>query len=341
MDPKHPARPTLQDIADHLGLSVATVSMAMRGRGRISEKTRIRVEEALAQFGYVYQRSGAILRTSKIHAVGVILNNVSDPYYSTLLASMEKALTETGRISFLCHSNESPLQQAAFMRKMSEYNADGMIISPAIGSTSEMFKPAAVELPPIVFVSRTIPELGFDHVLSDDYESSQAAMKRLLRLGHRKIAFVGGVPSISCYHELLRGYKDALEGASIAFDERLVRPCVPIRKEGFDAAGWLAGLVPRPTAAVAYNNLIAVGLFFGLPRQGLFPGDNFALIAFDDVEELRFVTPPLSAVFVPREEMGKRAVAALVRRIENPSAPPQKIFLKTKLNIRGTCKVVL
>ena len=209
MERKHPARPTLQDIADHLGLSVATVSLAMRGHERISEKTRIRVEEALSQFGYVYQRSGAILRTSKIHAVGVILNNVSDPYYSALLASMEKALRETGRISFLCHANESPLHQAAFMRKMSEYNADGMIISPAIGSTPEHFKPSTVELPPIVFVSRSIPELGFDHVVSDDYRSSRLAMNRLLNLGHREIAFVGGLPGISCFHEMIRGYTRA------------------------------------------------------------------------------------------------------------------------------------
>ncbi len=301
----------------------------------------MRVQEALSQFGYVYQRSGAILRTAKTHTVGVIVNNVSDPFFSTLLGPLEKTLTETGRISFLCHANESPLQQAAFMRKMSEYNADGMIISPAIGSMPEQFKPATVELPPIVFVSRTIPELGFDHVVSDDYQSSRLAMHRLLSLGHRKIAFVGGVPGISCFREMLRGYKDALDEASIAFDERLVRPSVPNRSEGFDAARWISGLVPRPTAAVAYNDLVGLGLLSGLPQEGLFPGKNFALICHDDLEESSFATPPLSATVVSRHEMGKRAVAALIRRIENPSASPQHIVLKSKLNIRGTCKVVV
>ena len=341
MEPKHPARPTLQDIADHLGISVATVSLAMRGQGRISEKTRLRVEEALLEFGYVYQRSGATLRTSKTHTVGVILNNVSDAFYSSLLASLEQALTATGRIAILCHANESITRQAAFMRKMSEYNADGMIISPAIGSTPEQFKSAPVEFPPIVFVSRTIPELGFDEVLSDDYESSRLAMDRLLGLGHRKIAFVGGLPSISCFHQRLGGYKEALDYASIEFDERLVRPSAPNRSEGFAAARWISGLVPRPTAAVAYNDLIALGLFFGLPREGLFPGKNFALIGHDYIEESSLVTPPLSATVVSRKDMGKRAVAALDRRIQNPSARPQHIVLKSKLNIRGTCEVVV
>lgn len=340
MDPKTPpARITLKDVADHLGLSVATVSMARRGNKRISKKTRKRVEEALSKFGYVHQSRGEILRTSKTKTVGVILNNVSDAFFNTLLASMEKALAETGRLSFLCHANESPLRQEAFMRKMLEYNADGMIISPAIGSTPEQFKAATVEIPPIVFLSRTIPELGFDHVVSEDYQSSRLAMNRLLSLGHRKIAFVGGHTSISCFQEMLRAYKDALQDASIAFDERLVRPCVPIRKEGFDAARWISCLVPRPTAAVAYNDLVGLGLFFGLPREGLFPGKNFALISHDDIEESSLLTPPLSATGVSLDEMGKRAVEALVRRIENPDAPPQHIVLKTKLNIRGTCKV--
>ena len=299
----------------------------------------MRVEEALSQFGYVHQRRGEILRTSKTQIVGVILNNVSDAFFNTLLASMEKALTETGRTSFLCNSNESPLRQAAFMRKMLEYNADGIIISPAIGSTPEQFNPATVDFPPIVFVSRTIPELGFDHVVSDDYQSSRLAMDRLLSLGHRRIAFVGGVPSISCFREMLRGYKDALHDASIAFDERLVRPSVPIRKEGFEAALWISGLDPRPTAAVAYNDIVGLGLFSGLPLEGIFPGKDFALIGNDDIEESSLVTPPLSATGVSRDEMGKRAVEALVRRIENPDAPPQHIVLETKLNIRGTCKV--
>ena len=269
----------------------------------------------------------------------MISSGYQPPSAKVATQPMEEALTDTGRTLFLCHTNESLERQAAFMRKMSEYKADGMIISPAIGSTPEQFKSAPVELPPIVFVSRTIPELGFDHVISDDSDSSRLAMNRLLSLGHRQIAFVGGVPGISCFHERLRGYKEALDGASIAFDERLVRPCAPNRIEGFEAARWISGLVPRPTAAIGYNDLIALGLFSGLPREGLFPGKNFALIGHDDVEESSFVTPPLSATVVSRDEMGKQAVTTLARRIENPDAPPQHIVLKSKLNIRETCGI--
>ena len=122
-------KPTLRTVAEKLGVSTATVSLAMRDSKKISRATRTRVKAALVAEGYVYQRSAAGLRTSKTHTVGVIVNNVSDPFFSTLLASLENALADTGRTVFLCNTNESVSRQADFIRKMSEYNADGIIVS--------------------------------------------------------------------------------------------------------------------------------------------------------------------------------------------------------------------
>ena len=132
-------RPTLRHIAEQLGVSTATVSLAMRDNERISQSTRDRVKAALVEFGYVYGRSAASLRTSKTHTVGVILNNVSDPFFSSLLASLEDALASAGRTVFLCNTSESCERQTDFIRKMAEYNADGIIVTPAIGSTPERF----------------------------------------------------------------------------------------------------------------------------------------------------------------------------------------------------------
>ena len=136
--------PTLRDIAEQLGVSTATVSLAMRGHTRISEKTRNRVNAALKESGYVYRRGAASLRTSTTHTVGVILNNVSDPFFSALLASLEDALAKTGRTVFLCNTDESLERQDNFIQKMSEYNADGIVVSPAIGSMLTHFTPETI-----------------------------------------------------------------------------------------------------------------------------------------------------------------------------------------------------
>ena len=331
--------PTLRDIADQLGLSTATVSRAMRNDKKIPERTQKRVKAALAEAGYVYRRGAASLRTSRTHTVGVILNNVSDPFFSALLASLEEVLAETGHTVFLCNTGESVERQAEFIRKMTEYNADGIIASPAINSTREHFSPARIPIPPLVFVSRTFLDSGFDHVVNDDAEAARAATERLLSQGHRRIVVVGGHPSVSCHGERLRGHREALDRASVAFDETLVRPLVPSRREGFGAARWIAGLDPRPTAAICSNDSIALGLFHGLLEAGIRPGEDFALIGNEDVEEVSLVRPRISVTKVPRDEMGRRAAETLVRRIENPDAPPKRIVLESGLIIRDTCSV--
>ena len=331
------AGPTLRDIAEQLGVSTATVSLAMRSSRRISQNTQKRVKAALAESGYVYRRGAASLRTSKTHTVGVILNNVSDPFFSALLAALEAALAKTGRTAFLCNTDESPEREAEFLKKMSEYNADGLIVSPAIGSTAERFSGSSPAHPPVVFISRTFFDSSFDYVVNDDREAARLATEHLLRRGHTRIALAGGMPGVSGFDERLAGYRETLEGMAVPFDESLVLPCVPTRREGFNAARRIAKLSARPTAAACYNDSVALGLFYGLIEEGLYPGRNFALVGNEDIEEVCLVRPQITVTRVPRDEMGRQAAAALVRRIENPDAPPQRIVLKTELVIRDTC----
>ena len=331
--------PTLRHIAEQLGVSTATVSLAMRGDERISQVTRNRVKAALVESGYVYRRSAASLRTSKTHTVGVILNNVSDPFFSALLASLVDALAKSGRTVFLCNTDESIERQADFIRTMVEYNADGIIVTPASGSSAEHFSSKQLPLPPLVFVSRALSDSAFDYVINDDYEAGRLATERLLSQGHRRIAVVGGDPGVRPFGERLHGYQAALESASVAFNDTMVWPSVPTRVEGFRAARWIAEQPSRPTAAICYNDSVALGLYHGLTREGLVPGKTFALIGHEDVEEANLLSPPLSVTRVLRDEMGRRAAAALLERLDNPEAPPQRIVLKTELIVRGTCGV--
>ena len=331
------ARPTLRTIADQLGVSTATVSLAMRGSTKISLNTRERVKAALAKSGYVYQRSAAGLRTSRTHTVGVIVNNISDPFVSSLLASLEDELTKAGRTVFLCNTSESVIRQREFMHRMSEYNADGIIICPAIGSVPEDFSAGSAAMPPLVFVSRALMDLRFDYVVNGGHEASLLAMRRLIDLGHRRIAFVGGDPSLTPFKERVHGYRDALDRAGIEFDDALIRACVPNRPAGFEAARWIAELEPRPSAAMCYNDATALGLLAGLQREGIHPGENFALIGHEDVEEAGMANPGLSVTAVSRDEMGRRAAAALIERLEDPERPPRHVVLQPTLIVRESC----
>lgn len=275
--------------------------------------------------------------TAGTDTVGVLFNRVSDPFAGAMLTSMENELATTGRSVVVCNVNESLSRQADFLRKMARYRADGMIVCPAIGSTPANFVPGNLPLPPMVFVSRAIGGLRFDHVLTDDFEAARRATVHLLRLGHRRIAFVGGIPGTSCFGERMRGYRSALDGASVAFDPPLVRPGRPGIEEGFRAARRILELVPPPTAALCHDAATALGLSPGLERNGLLVGEHFALVSNEDVADAALTTPPLTATRVSTDELGRRAAAAVVERIENPHAPPRRIVLEPELVIRGSC----
>ena len=289
------------------------------------------------ELGPVSRRKAANPVTPGTRFVSVILNNVSDPIFRSLLPPLEDALEQTGRSVFLHNADESRDRQADFVKATADANADGIVLCPVAGSTPEHVSAGHVPMPPLVFVSRALPGPGFDYVLGDDREAARLAAERLLTLGHRRIAVVGGELGAFCFGERIRGHRAALDEASVAFDERLVRPSLPIMGEGFGAARWIAALSPRPTAAICYNASISLGLFHGLVRKGLFPGKNFALIGHQDIEEVSLVDPPISVTRFSYGEMGRRTAATLLERMSNPGAPPNRFVLKAELVVRGTC----
>ena len=313
------------------------VSPAVDDNRRNRQSARHRARPAPVEFGSVSRRKAANPVTSGPRFVSVILNNVSDPVFRSLLPPLEDALAQTGRSVFLHHADESRNRQADFVKATADANADGIVLCPVAGSTLEHVSAGRVSMPPLVFVSRALPGSDFDHVLGDNRKAARLAAERLLTLGHRRIAVVGGELGAFCFGERIRGHRAALNAASVAFDERLVRPSLPTMGEGFGASRWIAALSPCPTAAICYNASISLGLFHGLVREGLSPGRDFALIGPEDVEEVCLVDPPISVTKFSYGEMGRQAAAALLARMSNRGAPPKRAVLKAELVVRGTC----
>ena len=261
-------KPTLSQIAKQLGLSTATVSLAMKENSRISEQTRARVKEALRESGYVYQRSAAGLRKSKTDTVGIVLNNVSDPSFSELLGSIESKLAQEGKTVFLCNTDEKVERQSEFIRKMSEYNADGIVLVPAMGTQAAELEDMKKFSPPIVCVTREIIGYPIDSVVADEILGGYMSAKHLLNLGHRRIALVGGTVNISPFVRRIKGMRQAFDEARQEFDPALVFECRPIRSQGYEAAARILDVEDPPTAAIGYNAIVTLGLKAGLQRLG-------------------------------------------------------------------------
>jgi LacI family transcriptional regulator len=329
-------RVTLQMIADHLAVSTATVSLALRESALVAEATRLRVQQVARQMGYSYNRSAASLRTDRTNILGVGFHDITNPYFAELLAAIEETATANGRSILLGTYAENLERQDRVLNTLKEYRPDGMIICPAGGSSPETFGHLVAAGVPLVQLSREIPGLDLDFVGSDDRHGTRLAFEHLYGLGHRRIAFLGESQLISTGRNRYSGYRAALEAHGLAFDPALVHSAYGTRENGLKGIQAVLDAADPPTAAVCFNDLTAFGAMLGLRHRGLEAGRDFSLVGCDDVQEAAQWYPALTTVRNFQDEMGRKSAEFLLQRIADPSAPVRRLTLTPALVIRGT-----
>lgn len=329
-------RVTLQIIADHLSVSTATVSLALRGSPLVADATRLRVQQIAREMGYSYNRSAASLRTDRTNILGVGFHDITNPYFAELLAAIEETATAHGRSILLGTYAENLERQDRVLNTLKEYRPDGMVICAAGGSTAETFGHLIAAGVPLVQLSREIPGLDLDFVGSDDHHGTVLALEHLIGLGHRRIAFLGENNLISTGRNRYRGYCETLARHGIPLDPALVYASIGTRENGLKGIQKVLDAQIPPTAAVCFNDLIAFGAMLGLRHRGLEAGVDFSLVGCDDVQEAAQWYPALTTLKNFQDEMGRKSAELLIRRIENPAAPTQRIVLTPELIVRGT-----
>jgi LacI family transcriptional regulator len=330
------ARVTLQGIADRLSVSTATVSLALRGSPLVAEATRQRVRDLARSLGYSYNRSAASLRTERTHMIGVGFHDITNPYFAELLAAIESMTTQAGRSILLGTYGEDLDRQARVLDTLSEYRPDGMILCPAGGTSAQTLERLLATGVPIVQLSREIDGLDLDFVGSDDRHGTRLAMRHLIELGHRRIAFLCASDRISTGRNRYGGYREMLASHGLPFDPALVYEAFGTRESGLKGIQQVMQAEDPPTAAVCMNDLAAFGAMLGLRHLGREAGRDFSLIGCDDVREAAQWYPALTTVKNFQEEMGRKAAEFLIRRIAEPQAPVAILRLTPELVLRGT-----
>jgi len=334
--PQCPARLTLRDLASHSGVSRATVSLVLRKSPLVAQKTREKVSASVAALGYVYNRGAANFRTQRTQTVGLAMNELVNPYFSELTASVERALAKAGRTVFLSNSSEDPAIQAAFIASMREYNVEGLIICPTRGSNPGSLRRLAEVGPPCILISRNLPGSGLDYAGNDHRRGTHLAAEHLIALGHRRIAMVGANDLVSTGVERREGYERALAARGIAVEPALVLHGPPTRSFGVEAVKTLLSLGEPPTACVCFNDVIAFGVLLGLRQLGLEPGLDFAVVGCDDLAEAGLWTPALTTVAVDTIGMGEAAARLLIERSADFGLPRRQIVLQPRLIVRAS-----
>ncbi|MCX7787575.1 MAG: LacI family DNA-binding transcriptional regulator [Spirochaetes bacterium] len=328
---------TLAEIAKQLGVSTATVSLALQNKPGISEKTRLDVLEMAKRLGYVYNRSAARLRMQRSFTIGLIVPNLLNPFFTELTNSVEERIEAEGLSLLLAKTSEDPHRQQKAVQSMLEYRVDGLLICPAIGTRAADLQILLDARLPFVLYTRSLKGLPADYVGTHNKKGTQIATEFLLKRGHRRIAFIGGLSTSLTRKERFAGFRDALQKAGIPLIDTLNIPCETSIKGGYESIQLALRSQPNPSAVVCYNDIVAFGVILGLWASRIAPGKEFPVIGFDNIADASIWSPPLTTLSAPPGLIGQEAVKLLLKRISSPDSPPEKVILSPTLVVRESC----
>jgi LacI family transcriptional regulator len=276
--------------------------------------------EAARKLGYVYNRGAADLRRKESRTIGILINDLMNPFFAEVLIGLERKLVDAGYSVLMAHTSESLERQEKVLLTMREHNAAGIALCPVPGTSASLTKTLDAWGVPLVVIVRPIGPGNYDFAGYDAAQGLRLSTGHLIAAGHRRIAFLGGRPG-PVYDQRLQGYQDALQEAGIEFSEELVFQSNPTRQEAFEKMQSILDARPAIRATVCYNDVVAFGALAALGGRGMRAGADFALVGFDNVLDAAHSNPPLSTIDVRPKDLGEHAAEILLARIENPGAP--------------------
>jgi LacI family transcriptional regulator len=320
---------TIRDVARRAGVSPATVSRVLnRSTHPVSEGGRRRVLAAARRLSYIPNLLARSLLTHETAAIGVLIPDVSNPYYAAILRGVEDTIGPLGRTVILCNTDRDSAKQRLYLRALMERRVDGLII--AGGSFGRADTEITGDGLPLVMIGRH--PTRFPSVRVDNVAAAVLATGHLLGLGHRRIACLAG-PAVSLTAaDRVRGYRQALEAAALPADPALIREVGFTAYGAHEAVEALFRVPDPPTAVVAPNDQVAIGVVRALHEMALrVPGD-VSVVGFDDTPVASYTVPSLTTVAVPTYELGKTAVDMLLKILEGTRAAP--VVLRCALRVR-------
>lgn len=327
-------RVTLSQIAAELNVSTATVSLALRDNPAVSIDTRQKVRERAAELGYIYNRQAASLRTARTNIIGVVVNDVINPYFAEVFRAVENELERAGITILICNHRDDLARQKNFVDVLQQQNADGLVICPSLGTTAADIEQITRSGTPVTIICRDVEGATAPIVRGDDFRGTFDLTRHLIAQGHRCIAMIGGRRQTSSGRDRHGGYLAAMREANLAIPDGGGLPEIMTSAEGKEAVEALLALDPRPTAIVCFNDLLALGVMSGLHRLGIVPGVDIAVTGFDDVEGSETWNPPLTTVRNGSDEIGKHAANAILALVNDRPSPFARLLIPPRLEIR-------
>jgi len=329
---------TLKDIARETGLSVNTISRALRDKPDIGKTTKILVAHVATDLGYTRNALASQLRTKESRILGLIVTDIVNPVFSGMTKGVEAVAKREGYAVLLSDTGEDPDSEEQAINMMLEKRVDGMIITPTQKRPETIVRLKERGFP-FVLMGRSFEGIQANSVVNDDVRGGFLATDYLIAKGHRRILFLGGEPQISSAVKRMAGYKQALERRGLPFVPEMVVWGAPSLEGGYDKAKELLSTGKADLSAIfCFSDLVAIGVMLALRELGVGIPEEIALVGYDDIKFAPALHPPLTTVDICKYRLGEKSAELLIAQLKLPPSKRmlQEVILEPRLVVRSS-----
>ena len=328
---------TLRDVAQRAGVHVSTASRALdtASASRIGTATAERVRSAAAELGYSRDLLASSLKRGKTKSVGVVIANLDNPYNARVIRGIARVLEADEFVPLVAETGESRARFEHLLDHLVQRRVDALITSAVRLDGAEILAQALRGEVPIVLAGRGLPDTDLNTVRHDDVAGGGLSAQHLAALGHTRVAQLAGPSDIDAFIRRAGGFSDAAAAAGM---EEVAAPApgsvTPTFVEGRRLMGALLDLEARPTGVFAPSDVMAVGALDAIATRGLRCPEDVSVVGYNDIPVSRFVSPPLTTVELPAEELGAEAARMALGLIDDPTRRGQTVVLPARLIVR-------
>lgn len=327
---------TIKDVASLAGVSTATVSRVLTGKNPVGDEARRRVLSSIEYLGYRPNVLARSLRAETTKTIGLVVSNVMNPFFTSIARAVEDTAGDKGYSLILGNADENPSKEDKYIDILLGKRVDGLIVSPARAQSPRLTR-IVDEGVPMIFLDRSIVGIDVPVVRADGTRAVRELVDYIVKLGHERLAIISGPPEVVSGRERLDAFMSMAGSLGVPVTEDYVKIGDFRRKSGREAMRELLELRQPPTVVFASNNLMALGALQAVKEGSYRVPEDISLAGFDDVSWFELMSPPITTIGQPTQELGSAAIRMLIDIIENGQQPESQT-MEAELIIRGSCR---
>lgn len=331
---------TIRDVAELANVSVATVSRYLHASTAVADETKERIAKAITALLYTPDRIAQSLKSGRTYQIMHVVPDITNPYYARMYCAVQKLAIQQGYSVMLYNTAELENNELMAVQLCSNRDVDGLFFC-SVNKSDEVFAKLKSLNKPVVTNTR-FDEMVFDTIYSPGGHGIYIAAKHLIELGHREIAYAGGLAASNVNIRRRSGFQKAMHEAGIQTHPDYFFEIDFTMNGGFRAGIYFSGLNPRPTAICCANDMIALGVLQAMNEKGIRVPEDMSLTGEDNIEYVRICRPGLTTVHNPSSFVAEQAMKMLIERIEEKCVgAPREVICSRELIIRNSTKSLI